>query len=137
MLAFAIAPLFYGPASDRFGRKAVVVFGWLFIVAGIGCALAQSLPTLLMWRVVQGGGACVSMTTALAIVRDLFEGEAAHLLGLGRPGTQQPTADAVAAHRLRLRIERQESSGTPKRRTLSNCLAMSDGVGNRQVSQSR
>jgi MFS family permease len=47
------------------------------IIAGIGCALAQSLPTLLMWRVVQGAGAGASMTIALAIIRDLFEGQAA------------------------------------------------------------
>ena len=78
MLGFAVAPLLYGPASDRYGRKPVVVFAcMLFIIAGIGCALAQSLPTLLMWRVVQGAGAGASMTIALAIVRDLFEGQAA------------------------------------------------------------
>jgi DHA1 family bicyclomycin/chloramphenicol resistance-like MFS transporter len=78
MLGFAVAPLFYGPASDRYGRKPIVVFAcMLFIIAGLGCALAQSLPTLLMWRVVQGAGAGASMTIALAIIRDLFEGQAA------------------------------------------------------------
>jgi MFS transporter, DHA1 family, multidrug resistance protein len=46
MLGFAVAPLFYGPASDRYGRKPIV-----------GCVLAHSLPTLLMWRVVQVAGA--------------------------------------------------------------------------------
>src|SRR5258705_10054726 len=78
MLGFAVAPLFYGPASDRYGRKPVVVFACtLFIIAGIGCAFARSLPTLLTWRVFQGAGAGASMTIALAIVRDLFEGQAA------------------------------------------------------------
>jgi MFS transporter, DHA1 family, multidrug resistance protein len=78
MLGFAVAPLFYGPVSDRYGRKPVVVFAAiLFTIAGLGCALARSLPTLLMWRVVQGAGAGASMTIALAIVRDLFEGPAA------------------------------------------------------------
>jgi DHA1 family bicyclomycin/chloramphenicol resistance-like MFS transporter len=78
MVGFAVAPLFYGPASDRYGRKPIVVFAcMLFVIAGIGCALAQSLPTLLMWRVVQGAGAGASMTIALAIIRDLFEGQAA------------------------------------------------------------
>ena len=78
MVGFAIAPLFYGPASDRYGRKPIVVFAcMLFTIAGIGCALAQSLPTLLMWRVVQGAGAGASMTIVLAIIRDLFEGQAA------------------------------------------------------------
>jgi DHA1 family bicyclomycin/chloramphenicol resistance-like MFS transporter len=78
MLGFAVAPLFYGPASDRYGRKPVVVFAcMLFIIAGIGCAFARSLPTFLIWRVVQGAGAGASMTIALAIIRDLFEGHAA------------------------------------------------------------
>src|SRR6202140_2091894 len=78
MLGFVVAPLFYGPASDRYGRKPIVVFAcMLFVIAGIGCALAQSRPTLLMWRVVQGAGAGASMTIALAIIRDLFEGQAA------------------------------------------------------------
>jgi DHA1 family bicyclomycin/chloramphenicol resistance-like MFS transporter len=78
MLGFAIAPLLYGPASDRYGRKPVVVFACLlFIVAGVGCALARSLLTLLVWRVIQGAGAGASMTIAFAIVRDLFEGQAA------------------------------------------------------------
>jgi DHA1 family bicyclomycin/chloramphenicol resistance-like MFS transporter len=78
MVGFAVAPLFYGPASDRYGRKPIVVFAcMLFVIAGIGCALAQSLPTLLMWRVLQGAGAGASMTITLAIIRDLFEGQAA------------------------------------------------------------
>ena len=78
MLGFAVAPLFYGPVSDRYGRKPVVVFACtLFAIAGIGCAFARSLPTLLVWRVVQGAGAGASMTITLAIVRDLFEGRAA------------------------------------------------------------
>lgn len=78
MCGFAVAPLFYGPASDRYGRKPIVVFAcMLFITAAIGCALAQSLPILLMWRVVQGAGAGASMTVTLAIIRDLFEGQAA------------------------------------------------------------
>jgi MFS transporter, DHA1 family, multidrug resistance protein len=46
MVGFAVAPIFYGPASDRYGRKPVVMFACtLFIIAGIGCAFARSLPT--------------------------------------------------------------------------------------------
>jgi DHA1 family bicyclomycin/chloramphenicol resistance-like MFS transporter len=78
MLGFAVAPLFYGPASDRYGRKPIVAFACiLFIIGGIGCALARSILTLLVWRVVQGAGAGAGMTIALAIIRDLFEGQAA------------------------------------------------------------
>jgi MFS transporter, DHA1 family, multidrug resistance protein len=68
MLGFAVAPLLYGPVSDRYGRKPVVVFAcMLFVIAGIGCAFARSLPTLLVWRVVQGARAGASMTIKLAM----------------------------------------------------------------------
>jgi DHA1 family bicyclomycin/chloramphenicol resistance-like MFS transporter len=72
MLSLAAAPLLYGPVSDRFGRKPVVAFGVaLFVVASLACAIAQSLPELLVCRFVQGFGAASTAMT-FAIVRDLF-----------------------------------------------------------------
>ena len=42
MLSLAVAPLFYGLISDRFGRKPVVAFGVaLFIAASLACAVAR------------------------------------------------------------------------------------------------
>jgi DHA1 family bicyclomycin/chloramphenicol resistance-like MFS transporter len=72
MLSLAVAPLLYGPISDRFGRKPVVAFGvGLFVVASIACAVAQSMPALLICRFVQGVGAASTAMT-FAIIRDLF-----------------------------------------------------------------
>jgi DHA1 family bicyclomycin/chloramphenicol resistance-like MFS transporter len=72
MLSLAAAPLVYRPVSDRLGRKPVVAFGIaLFVVASLACALAQSLPELLICRFVQGIGAASTAMT-FAIVRDLF-----------------------------------------------------------------
>jgi DHA1 family bicyclomycin/chloramphenicol resistance-like MFS transporter len=72
MLSLAVAPLIYGPVSDRFGRKPVVAFGVaLFVVASLACAVAQSLPALLVCRFVQGLGAASTAMT-FAIIRDLF-----------------------------------------------------------------
>src|SRR5258705_484815 len=65
------------PRLNRLSRCTRHRLGTTPAGAGIGCALAQSLPTLLMWRVVQGAGAGASMTIVLAIIRDLFEGQAA------------------------------------------------------------
>jgi DHA1 family bicyclomycin/chloramphenicol resistance-like MFS transporter len=77
MLSLAASPLVYGPASDQYGRKPVVVFGvTLFVTGSLACAFAQSLPTLLLCRLLQGIGAA-GTTMAMAIVRDLFDGEAA------------------------------------------------------------
>jgi MFS transporter, DHA1 family, multidrug resistance protein len=73
MLSLAMAPLLYGPVSDRFGRKPVMTFGIaLFVIASLGCAAAQSLPGLLVCRFVQGAGAAASTATTFAIIRDLF-----------------------------------------------------------------
>jgi MFS transporter, DHA1 family, multidrug resistance protein len=78
MLSLAAAPLVYGPLSDRYGRKPVAVSGVaLFVVGSVACALAPSLPALLIWRLFQGAGAAASSTLAMAIVRDLFQGQAA------------------------------------------------------------
>ena len=71
MLSLAVAPLIYGPVSDRFGRKPVVAFGVAFVFASLACALAQSLPALLICRIVQGVGAASTAIT-FAIIRDLF-----------------------------------------------------------------
>lgn len=72
MLSLALAPLFYGPVSDRFGRKPVIAFGVaLFVAASLACAVAQSLPALLICRFVQGIGAASTAMT-FAIIRDLF-----------------------------------------------------------------
>ena len=77
MLSLAAAPLVYGPVSDRYGRKPVVVTGIaLFMIGSLACGFAPSLPALLTWRFFQGVGAA-GTTTAMAIVRDLFDGETA------------------------------------------------------------
>src|SRR5258708_102297 len=77
MVGFAVAPLFYGPASDRYGRKPIVVFAcMLFVIAGIARALAQSLTPPLMWRVGQRASAGASMTIAFAIIPDPFQAPA-------------------------------------------------------------
>ncbi|EJN10593.1 arabinose efflux permease family protein [Bradyrhizobium sp. YR681] len=73
MLSLAIAPLIYGPISDRAGRKPVILFGLaLFVVASLACAAAQSLTMLLICRAIQGIGAASTATT-FAIIRDLFD----------------------------------------------------------------
>ncbi len=78
MLGFAVGPIAYGPISDRYGRRPVLLAGCAaFTLGGIACALAPTLPVLLLARLVQGTGAGAGMVLAFAIVRDAFSGNAA------------------------------------------------------------
>ncbi|MGF6552297.1 multidrug effflux MFS transporter [Paraburkholderia youngii] len=78
LLGFSLGPVLFGPLSDQFGRKPVMLFGVaLFTVAGLGCAKAPSMDALLALRVVQGVGAGAAAALPAAIVRDVFHGDAA------------------------------------------------------------
>jgi len=83
-LTMGVCQLFYGPASDMFGRKPPLYFGLcLFALGSIGCALAGDIQTLIAFRVLQGIGACAGMVISRAIVRDLHTGpDAAQLTSL-------------------------------------------------------
>lgn len=73
-LGLAIGQLFYGPISDRFGRRAPLLIGnLLYIGASIACALAPNIDTLIAARFVQAFGSCAGMVISRAMVRDLFE----------------------------------------------------------------
>lgn len=75
VLGMGLGTLFWGPISDSFGRKRIVVFGiLLYAAAAIVAAQAQSLEVLLAARFVQGLGAAAPRVVTLAIVRDLYEG---------------------------------------------------------------
>lgn len=67
----AIGQLFYGPVSDRYGRKPPLYFGLsLFLVASVGAAFSQGIGELIGWRFVQGLGGCAGMVISRAVVRD-------------------------------------------------------------------
>jgi len=73
LLGFALGQLFYGGISDRYGRKPVLYLGLaIYIVATLGCAVAQDIDTLIAARFIQGlGGAC-GPVLARAIVSDTY-----------------------------------------------------------------
>lgn len=73
--AFGVMQLVYGPLSDRFGRKPVLVVGLAIACAGsLLAALSPGLGGLTLGRVLQGAGSAAGMVTARALVQDLFEG---------------------------------------------------------------
>jgi len=77
-LALGLGQMVYGPASDMFGRKLPLYVGLVMFGAGsVGCALAPDIHALVLWRTVQGLGACAGMVVPRAVVRDLHTGEEA------------------------------------------------------------
>ena len=73
LTGFAIFHLLCGPLADRFGRKPILTIGTvLFVVACIGCSFSTTVEELLVFRFMQGVGACVGPTLARAVARDIF-----------------------------------------------------------------
>ncbi len=83
-LTFAFGQMLFGPVSDLVGRKPPLYAGVaLFLLASIGCALAQDIHTLIILRAIEGLGGAAGMVIARAIVRDLHSGnEEVRLLSL-------------------------------------------------------
>lgn len=76
LLAFGVSQLVWGPLSDRYGRRPVLLWGLsAYTLASIGCALAPSMPLLIVWRTVQGAAMGAAVMGARAIVRDLYTPE--------------------------------------------------------------
>ena len=73
LLGFAVMNLFHGALADSFGRRPVVLAGIaVFTLASAGCALADSIGSLVLFRVLQGLSSGAGMVVSRAIVRDLF-----------------------------------------------------------------
>ena len=73
LTGFAVFHLACGPLADRFGRKPILIGGTvLFVAASIGCSFSTTVEELLIYRFIQGIGACVGPTLARAVARDVF-----------------------------------------------------------------
>lgn len=74
LVGFALAQLLWGPISDRIGRKKPLYLGMLLFIGGsVGCAMSETMPQMIFWRVFQAFGACTAPMLARAMVRDLFD----------------------------------------------------------------
>ncbi|MDX1756959.1 MAG: multidrug effflux MFS transporter [Marinobacter sp.] len=84
MAGFALAQLLCGPLADRFGRKPVMLGGFLlFAVASLGCALTSDIETLIVCRFLQALGGSAGPVLGRAAIRDIYTPrEAARILAL-------------------------------------------------------
>ena len=82
LLGLAISILFYGPVSDKFGRKPVILFGLtLASISSIASIYSQTIGFFLMTRLFQGLGAGVCNGLGRTVVADLLQGERLAITG--------------------------------------------------------
>jgi DHA1 family bicyclomycin/chloramphenicol resistance-like MFS transporter len=73
-IGISFGQLLYGPLLERYGRKQPLYAGlFIYFLASVGCAFAQSVNMLIILRLFQAIGGCVGMVAARAMVRDLFD----------------------------------------------------------------
>lgn len=75
LIGFAIGQIFYGPVSDRHGRKPILIAAIaLYCIASLACSLSTSTEMLIVARAFQALGGCGGIVLARAIVRDIYSG---------------------------------------------------------------
>jgi len=75
LLAFAVMTLVYGPLSDAYGRRRVVLVAVaLYVLSSIGCWFAPNAHWLLVMRIGQGLSASAGIVIGRAVIRDAFAG---------------------------------------------------------------
>lgn len=75
LLGFGGAQIIYGPLSDRYGRKPVMLVGLaIFTVASVAAIFATTFESMIAARVVQGIGTAATRVLVVSIVRDCYSG---------------------------------------------------------------
>lgn len=79
LMAFALSTLIWGPLADRIGRRRVILASLsLYVLASIGCALAQDAQFFIFMRILQGLAASGGFIAGRAMIRDAHDADAAH-----------------------------------------------------------
>lgn len=73
-VGIALGQIFYGPFTDRFGRKLPLYIGLsLYGIASFLCATTSQVEGLILFRFLQALGSCAGMVISRAIVRDIYK----------------------------------------------------------------
>ena len=72
LIAIAVATLAFGPLSDRYGRRPVLLAGFgIFLAGSLMCVFAPTIWTLITGRIVQAAGGAAGLVLSRAIIRDM------------------------------------------------------------------
>lgn len=84
LVGFCLASIIYGPLSEYYGRRKIMIIGnGILVIGAVGCVLANSIEFLLISRFIQGVGAATSAVVVSAIIADSYSHDrAANLYGI-------------------------------------------------------
>ncbi|WP_332065502.1 multidrug effflux MFS transporter [Bartonella sp. CB189] len=75
LISYGVTQIFFGPISDRYGRRKLILIGLAFYsITSVCCAFVSSFPVLLVLRVLQGMGGAAMRVIIISIIRDLYSG---------------------------------------------------------------
>ncbi len=75
LVGFAISGLIYGPLSDYYGRRPIMLIGMtVFTLASIMCCMVNNIVLLILIRFIQGIGAGVTGVVGYAAIKDIYSG---------------------------------------------------------------
>lgn len=75
LAGFGAAQLIFGPLTDSFGRRPLLLIGLaLYTALSFACAFAADFETLLILRALQGAGAAAMRIITISIIRDIYSG---------------------------------------------------------------
>ncbi|NQV44382.1 MAG: multidrug effflux MFS transporter [Rhodospirillales bacterium] len=76
LVGLAVSQLLYGPLSDRFGRRPLILIGLsIFVTGSLICAMAPTITVLITGRVIQAIGGSAGVVLGRAMVRDMYDRE--------------------------------------------------------------
>ncbi|HEV2572655.1 MAG TPA: multidrug effflux MFS transporter [Beijerinckiaceae bacterium] len=105
IIGLSIGQLTYGPISDRFGRRPVLIVGIvIYVIASLAALLAPTVQALIVTRFFQALGGCAGLVLGRAIVRDSVSGSDAakrlslmNLMVMAGPGLSPLVGSLLAA----------------------------------------
>lgn len=76
LVFFSLGLLFWGPLSDKFGRKPILLTGLaIYITSSVLCSMATSIELLIVARTIQAFGGGAVTVVATAVIKDLYDGK--------------------------------------------------------------
>lgn len=82
LLPFGISQLYYGPLSEKIGRKKTVLYALIFMVVGsVICIFSPNIYILILGRFLEGVGVGAGTVVCRAILRDVYKGDALSQVG--------------------------------------------------------